>query len=107
MEELSKKEFQVLAMLYAANCDGNIETDEVGVMLEKADSATYHKIYKMFMKMNDIEVLTCIKMHRDKYAATPEDRQTLMDEIMAVINADDKVVGFEHYLPKMLEKILR
>ncbi len=106
MEELSKKEFQVLAMLYAANCDGNIGADEVGVMLEKTDSATYQKIYKMFMKMNDIEVLSCIKTHKDKYAATPEDRKALMDEIMAFINADDKVVGFEHYLPQMLEKIL-
>ena len=54
---LSKDEFKVLAMLYAANIDGNIQSEEVEVMLQKSGFDTVEKVNKMFGKMNDVEVL--------------------------------------------------
>ena len=33
---LGKEEFKVLVMLYAANIDGNIQSEEVKVMLQKS-----------------------------------------------------------------------
>ena len=37
---LNKEEFKVMVMLYAANIDGNIQSDEVRVMLEKTGFET-------------------------------------------------------------------
>ena len=36
--KLNKEEFKVMAMLYAANIDGNIQSEEVKIMLEKTRS---------------------------------------------------------------------
>ena len=45
---LSKQEFKVLVMLYAANIDGNIQSEEVKIMLEKTDFDTVEKVEKLF-----------------------------------------------------------
>ena len=37
---LNKEEFKTLVMLYAANIDGNVKSEEVKVMLEKTDFET-------------------------------------------------------------------
>ena len=40
---LSKEEFKTLLMLYAANIDGNIQSEEVRIMLEKSGFDTVDK----------------------------------------------------------------
>ena len=41
---LNKEEFKTLVVLYAANIDGNIQSEEVKVMLEKTDFETVEKV---------------------------------------------------------------
>ena len=52
---LNKEEFKTLVMLYAANIDGNIQSEEVKVMLEKSGFETVEKMENLFDKMNDAE----------------------------------------------------
>ena len=47
---LSKDEFKTLVMLYAANIDGNIQLEEVKMMVET-----------LFEKKSDLEILECIR----------------------------------------------
>ena len=61
---LSKEEFKAMVMLYAANIDGNILSEEVKVMLEKIDSETVEKAKKLFGKMSDKEVLDSIRENK-------------------------------------------
>ena len=71
---LNKDEFKVLVMLYAANIDGNIQSEEVRVMLKKTDFETVEKVENLFDKMNDAEVLDCIRANKPLYVATQGDR---------------------------------
>ena len=41
---LNKDEFKVMVMLYAANIDGNIQSEEEKVMLEKTSFDTVEKM---------------------------------------------------------------
>ena len=61
---LTKEEFNVLLMLYAASIDGNVRKEEVEEILEQTSPEAYKKVQKSFSKMSDIEVLELINETR-------------------------------------------
>ena len=103
---LNKEEFKVMAMLYAANIDGNIQSDEIEVMCDKTDPDTYKKVSKLFGKMNDMQVIECIKEHKNQFLSSETDKQQFIDDLKAIIEADEKVTAMESHLCKALEKLL-
>lgn len=104
--KLNKEEFKVMAMLYAANIDGNIQSEEVKIMLEKTDFDTVEKVEKLFDKMSDLEILDCIRENKEQYAAAEADKQELMNDLRAIVEADEKVSLMENQICKALEHIL-
>lgn len=104
--ELTKEEFKTLVMLYAANIYGNIQPEEVEVMLEKADEPTFKKMSKLFKKMGDVEVIDCIRANKKLFAATKTDKDQLLDDFRSVIDADNICTSMEKYLLKAVDRIL-
>lgn len=103
---LSKNEFKVMVMLYAANIDGNILSEEVKVMLEKTDFETVEKVEKLFEKMRDMEVLDCIRENKVLYAATEADRLDLIHDLCAIIEADEKVSVMEEQMVRSMRRLM-
>ena len=103
---LSKEEFKVMAMLYAANIDGNIQSEEVKVMLQKTDFDTVEKVEKLFDKMSDMEVLECIRENKAQYAATEADRTDLIADLNAIIEADEKCTVMEEQMIRTMRRLL-
>jgi len=103
---LSKEEFKAMVMLYAANIDGNIQSEELKVMLEKIDSETVEKAKKLFGKMSDKEVLDCIRENKAQYAATEADLLDLIHDLCAIIEADEKCTVMEEQMVKTLRKVI-
>lgn len=104
--KLSKQEFKVLAMLYAANVDGNIQSEEVKIMLQKTDFDTVEKVEKLFDKMSDLEVLECIRENKALYASTDTDRMDLIADLCAIIEADEKCTVIEEQIVKAIRRML-
>lgn len=105
INNLTKEEFKTLLMLYASNIDGNIHRDEVDVMLEKANPLVFGSVKKVFAKMGDVEILDCIKANKSKYASTDEECKVLLDDIKAVIQADDRNLVMENHLMRIINKL--
>ena len=103
---LSKQEFKVLVMLYAANIDGNIQSEEVKVMLKKTDFETVEKVEKLFEKMSDMEVLNCIRENKAQYASTEVDRLDLIHDLCAIIEADEKCTVMEELMVRGMRRLL-
>ena len=103
---LSKQEFKVLVMLYAANIDGNIQSEEVKVMLEKTDFDIVEKVEKLFDKMSDMEVLECIRENKAQHAATEADRMDLIHDLCAIIEADEKCTVMEEQMVRGMRRLL-
>ena len=103
---LNKDEFKVMVMLYAANIDGNIQSEEVKVMLEKTSFDTVEKMEKLFANMNDAEVLECIRENKALYAATEADRLDLIHDLCAIIEADEKISAMEEQMVKTMRRLL-
>ena len=103
---LSKEEFKTLVMLYAANIDGNVQSEEVKVMLEKSGFETVEKIEKLFAKMSDAEVLACIRENKAQHAATEAERLDLIHDLCTVIEADEKVSVIEEQMVRGMRRVL-
>ena len=104
--KLNKQEFKVLVMLYAANIDGNIQSEEVRVMLEKTDFDTVDKVEKIFDKMNDAQALDCIRENKADYIASQADRDEIIQDICAIVMADEQLLSIEEQLVRAMRKIL-
>ena len=103
---LNKEEFKTLVMLYAANFDGNIQSEEVRVMLEKSGFDTVEKMEKLFSKMNDAEVLDCIRENKAFYADTEINRLEIIHDLCEIIEADEKVSEMEEQMVRMIRRVL-
>ena len=103
---LTKEEFKIMAMLYAANIDGNIQSDEVKVILQKSNFDTVDKVENLFNNMNDMEVLECIRENKALYAATETDRMDLIADLCAVIEADEKCTTMEEQMVRTMRRVL-
>ena len=103
---LNKEEFKTLVMLYAANVDGTIQSEEVKVMLEKSGFDTVEKMENLFDKMNDAEVLDCIRENKALYAATEDDRMDMIADFCAIIEADEKCTMMEEQMLKAMRRLL-
>lgn len=103
---LNKDEFKVMVMLYAANIDGNIQSEEVKVMLKKTDFDTVENVEKLFAKMSDMEVLECIRENKALYAATESDRMDLIANVCAVIEADEVCSVMEEQVVRGIRRVL-
>ena len=103
---LSKNEFKVLAMLYAANIDGNIQSEEVRVMLQKTDFDTVEKVEKLFDKMSDLEVIEFIRENKAQYASTEAERLDLIADLCAIIEADEKCTVIEEQMISAIRRTL-
>ena len=103
---LNKEEFKTLVMLYAANIDGNIQSEEVKIMLEKSGFDTVEKMEKLFGKMNDAEVIDCIRENKAQYAASEADRLDLIHDLCAIIEADEKTTVMEEQMVREMRRVL-
>ena len=103
---LNKEEFKTLVMLYAANIDGNIQSDDVKVMLEKTGFKTVDKMEKMFAKMNDAEALAVIRENKPLYVATEGDRIDLIADLCAIIEADEKCTAMEDAMVRTMRRVI-
>ncbi|MBQ6729849.1 MAG: hypothetical protein IJQ83_06940 [Bacteroidales bacterium] len=103
---LNKEEFKTLIMLYVANIDGNIQSEEVKVMLEKTGFDTVEKVEKLFDKMNDSEVLECIRENKAFYADTDINRLEIIHDLCEIIEADEKCTMMEEQVVSALRRVL-
>ena len=103
---LSKEEFKVMIMLYAANIDGNIQSEEVKVMLEKSGFDAVEKAEKLFDKLNDAEVIECIRENKAVYANSESDRLDLIADLCAIIEADENCTTMENAMVNAMRRLL-
>ncbi len=103
---LNKEEFKTLVMLYAANIDGNIKSEEVKVMLERSGFEAVEKTEKLFAKMSDAEALAVIRENKPLYVATEGDRIDLIADLCAIIEADEKCTMMEQQMVRTMRRVL-
>ena len=103
---LTKEECKTIVMLYAANIERKIKSEEVRVMLEKSGFDTVEKMENLFAKMNDAEALAVIRENKPLHVATEGDRIDLMADLCAIIEADEKCTVMEEQMVRTMRRVL-
>lgn len=103
---MTKEEFKVMVMLYAANIDGNIHENEVEQMLQESNPTIFEKTRKTFRKISDMDILSCIQENKERFVGDNAAKQSILDEIHATIMADNHLSSIEAHLMRTLRKIL-
>lgn len=103
---LTKEEFNVLLMLYAASIDGSIRKEEAEQMLAQTNPDVYKKVKKSFSKMSDVEVLNLIHDNKNQFITNDSDKQELLKQLQSVIRADDSVSPIEGHLQRFISNLL-
>lgn len=104
---LTREEFNVILMLYAARIDGNVRKEEVEKILEYTNSDVFKKVEKSFVKMSDMEVLECICKNKAEYASTDSARIIIIRDLRDIIEADEKVTAVEEHLLRTIQRLLK
>lgn len=103
---LSKKEFEIFLMLYAANVDGNISKDELKIILSNTDKETYDFVNDYFQSHNDAECLDIIKENKAKHILSIGDKASILSDIHDIFVVDNLFDNMERLIMRNLNRFL-
>lgn len=104
---LTKEEFMLMAMLYVANADGKINTDEVRTMVGRFDAKTVADLRRRFNAMNDAAVLDCLEANKHHLADDEQSRNQLLAELRSIVEADGRRSPMEEYVLNSVEHLFQ
>lgn len=90
--EWTYEEFRAFAMLFAANTDGYITADEENLIANTLPADRYAHVRKRFEHSSDVEAIDIILNCKEKYCATPEDKERVLADMRKIYEAHH---GFE------------
>lgn len=104
---LKKDEFLILVLLYAANIDGVVHSEEINLIMQKFGANEVSKVQKMYAKMSDNDILDNIAAHKNLYASTLDGKKSLVAELNSIIQSDGTTSVMESQLIRTINKLLK
>lgn len=105
--EWTYEEFHAFAMLFAANADGKITADEEVLITPTLPPDSYANLKQMFRKCSDAEALDIILSYREKYCATPADKERILADMREIYEAHHGFEQIEREMHHMFERMLK
>ena len=106
MKTLTKEEFEIYCLLFAANSDFNITRNELIEIGAEVEPTTFMKVYEHFQMDNDMQRTETIMQHKKLYIANDAEKQALIDEMKKVFFSDGKFDATERSVFSILRKLL-
>jgi len=106
MSNWTKQELVAYILLYAANCNLDIDNHEKNVILSKVDMQTFQRVHDEFDKDNDYQSLQKIISALEEKHYSKVELDTLFDDIKRLFLSDGNYDVMEHNLYSYLKKIL-
>lgn len=104
---LKKDEFMILVLLYAANIDGVVHSEEINLVMQKFGAENVSKVQKMYDKMSDNDILDSIAVNKELYASTRDSKEGLVAELNGIIQSDGTTSVMESQLIRTINKLLK
>lgn len=102
----SYDEFHAFVMLYAANVDGHITQEETNLITPTLEPEAYKSVYGIFKQLDDSRALDVILSYREKYCATPADRQKILSDMVKIYEANSVFEQIERGVHSMFQRML-
>ncbi len=104
-KHLTKEKFEVFMLLCAAGIDGIIKMSELEKIMEKYGLETYNEVFEVFKKMTNPDWLSFFKNHVAEFLPHAEDKRAFLQDLLAVISADEHCAVKECNFYKVVEML--
>ncbi len=104
---LSREDFTVLVMLYAAGIDAKFTKEEEELIKSETSPPSYMKMKALYSKYSDKGVIDLILSYANRYLSTEKEQAALMESIRKVFTADNRYSQFEHAVMGIFQKMLK
>lgn len=104
--QLTKKEFIAFLLLFAANIDANINTDEIEYISKHLPKSKFEDLYKLFKDCSDNNCIDLICDYTELYFRTKEEKEALLTEVAVLLILDDKLSAVESHFINVMRNIL-
>jgi len=104
---LTKNQFEVFVLLYAAHVDYEFSDDEKQFILNRTDQATFEKMYDYFLTKGDYTCMKIILKHKDDYYSSEVELENLFKLLKGIFEIDGDYSriekGFVQFFRKMID----
>jgi hypothetical protein len=105
--EWTYEEFHAFVMLFAANADSNITADEEVLIAPTITPDRYLRVKELFRQCSDAKALDVIMSYREKYCATPAEKERILADMRAIFEAHHDFEQIEREMHHMFERRLK
>lgn len=102
----SYNEFLAFLLIYISNVDMEFSDVEKDYIRVRVGNETYDKMYAEFDTMTDYQAFESILDYKGVYYPTPEQKQELLDKMIAIFNADMEFNIMEKELLHFMERMM-
>ncbi|WP_339657466.1 hypothetical protein [uncultured Maribacter sp.] len=102
----SKHELKVYLLLLCAQADSEQTPEEIDLIKQKTDSATFAALYKEFKKDDEDTRFEKIEASIGVLEFSQMELSDLKKELYELFRSDKKITAAEQYLNKILDNIL-
>ena len=102
----NKEEFMVMALVYAAYIDNDLNSNEVKELLNKTQEQTLLNVGNRLDKMSHQDIIDCFNEANKTYASSESERSQLIKDMRSMIEADDRIYIIEVRLCDAVERLL-
>lgn len=102
----SKHELKVYLLLLCAQADAEQTPEEINLIKQKTDNATFASLYKKFKKDNEDTSFEKVEASINVLEFSQMELSDLKKEFYELFRSDKKITTAEQYLNKILDNIL-
>ena len=103
---LSKKEFEIFLLIYAAHVDYEFSEDEKAFILERCDAEVFDRMHKLFMDNSDYISMKLILDHKPLYYQEQEDKDYIFNLLKEIFKIDGDYSRIEKVFIQYFERII-
>lgn len=102
----SYNEFLAFLLIYISHVDMDFSDEEKDYIRIRVGDETYNKMFVEFDSMTDFQALETILSYKGVYYPTPEQKQELIDKMIAIFNTDMNFNIMERGLLHFMERMM-
>lgn len=99
-------DFTCYLLTYVAEADLHVSPEEKALILEHVTEEKYQVIKRFINIRSDYENLQLISFYKDEFITSPEERQSILDELARVVHANKNAGVMEQYMLRAIQKFI-
>lgn len=88
LPQLSKNEFEVFLLIYAAHVDYEFSEEEIAFILKKTDQDTFDRMNDLFNNIADFTSLKIIIIYKNLYYKTKAEEDRILELLTELFTVD-------------------